>query len=717
MDAGVSEVDMPLTLNGSHISNPSENEGSIRSRRMRKAPTQNNVFDRTIDNDEALVIEASAYLTDDVRVLLKKSLEGFYFFKDIAGESQEKFNLLLSAMKREEVKENTILIAEGESGNKLYIVESGELRVTINGDFIRTMASGSMLGDLALLYDAPRSATVRCTSDCILWSLHRTIFKRIQAISTSEIDLQKKKWLIQSPELAVLPEIQLSRLSAIVKTKNYEVNDRIYHIGELTSQVTIIQEGSASVYVQSDISSMPLDEIDKMIGIHRPRERPRDSNIAVGRKSEHGYLAAELYQGCIIGIATLLGKAKLNSVWIWVDAVSGKTAGACSPVTVVSSTKTETLTFTVEMFENLFGSVVDVLGKGVSTNVLAPALKEKIFDVSKFKMKCILGSGSFGVVIAAEYREGDEVQLYALKALSKLSIIETGQLRHALDERKLLATMNSPFVLKLFGTYQTPHQVIMVTEQLIYGDLWSVIYEVSPYAEQEGLSLPLATFYCANLTLGLSHIHDHGVVFRDLKPENILLAANGYLRIIDFGFAKKVPYAKIDANGISKIYAKTYTLCGTPEYLAPEIIFNLGHDQSADVWALGVIFHEMLMGHTPFAPQGSDNVTELFTNIAMVKKVGFNLSPRFSQMVNDPLAHSLIIELLQGEPSERIGRKEGKTSFILEHSLFADYKAEELYKLSIVPEYIPKPMTSFTDIKNLVPVKPFKGDDKLFDGF
>lgn len=152
-----------------------------------------------------------------------------------------------------------------------------------------------------------------------------------------------------------------------------------------------------------------------------------------------------------------------------------------------------------------------------------------------------------------------------------------------------------------------------------YGDLWGVIYETIPYCLKGYLDKTLATFYAASLILALDHIHRAGVVYRDLKPENILLDKTGYIRIIDFGFAKSVPYLKADSNGVEKIYSKTYTLCGTPEYLSPELIFNLGHDQSSDLWALGVLIHEMFLSVTPFVPSRSDNVTELFTNIALVK--------------------------------------------------------------------------------------------------
>ena len=165
------------------------------------------------------------------------------------------------------------------------------------------------------------------------------------------------------------------------------------------------------------------------------------------------------------------------------------------------------------------------------------------------------------------------------------------------------------------------------------------------------LSPPLAhKFFHTN---SLTHLHATGIVFRDLKPENIMLDNTGYLRVIDFGFAKKVPYTSEDPNtGEVKVHAKTYTLCGTPEYLSPELIFNLGHDQSSDLWALGVLIYEMVMASTPFAPKKADNVTELFTNIAMVTKSGLHLSSRLDNKTRDPEVRSIISQLLKAGQSK-----------------------------------------------------------------
>lgn len=254
--------------------------------------------------------------------------------------------------------------------------------------------------------------------------------------------------------------------------------------------------------------------------------------------------------------------------------------GAHPFYSAVTDGPVQVLAFNVDVFERLFGPTENIFGKknansGVSksvhvTDLEAPA-PERSFDSSKFKILYVLGSGSFGVATMAEYRDGTSSppEKFALKSLSKAAAVETGQLRHVMDERKLLSVMRNRFILKLFGTYQTPHQLVMVTEVLECGDLWSVIYEVPPYPDIDGIPQPLVVFYAASLVLGLAHIHEKGVSFRDLKPENVMVDNNGYLRIIDFGFAKVIPYTKTDSTGNVAVCAKSFTLCGTPGTLKP----------------------------------------------------------------------------------------------------------------------------------------------------
>lgn len=672
-------------------------------------------------------------VSKETETILLNALEGLYSLnasmEKAVSEGVSKMDLLIRAMVREEIKAGELLIVEGESGTKLYVVESGTLQVTINGTFIREMSAGTLLGELSLLYDAPRSATIKCVTDTVVWSMSRQIFKKVQANTSSLTDIQRSRWLINCPEMAILSQVELSKLLGVLQSTKHSGADLVYDKNKKTRNICIIERGSANIYTPVDLSDKSADEIDSLLGIFRARTEMSNSlsknsidslppvESATGPLPD-GYFACEVTEGCILGRGILRGKAgiKENS-WKWTD------DGAECPLTMMPQENSSILSFTVDIFENLFGPVEGVL---LRKSIVQPSpikeekiskISEKTFDVTKVTMKYVLGSGNFGAVVMADHTEGSSKVSYAMKILSKVAVIETGQLRHVLDERKLLAMMNCPFILRFYGTYQSPHQLFMVTEPLQGGDLWNVIYETSPFDKQGGLTPSLAQFYLSSIIIALGHIHTRGIVYRDLKPENILFDLNGYLRIIDFGFAKEVPYTTI-VHGEKRLHAKTYTLCGTPEYLSPELIFNLGHDHSSDIWAIGVVFYEMLMGSTPFRPKQADNVTELFTNIALVKKHGLKLSPKFEAKYGNTPTSDLLRILLRAEPSERnLGVGGNVYNLFKNHAYFKDVNVQLLEKQEFVPEFIPPKQTQYDSLDVLAPVKQFKGDQQMFASF
>jgi len=233
--------------------------------------------------------------------------------------------------------------------------------------------------------------------------------------------------------------------------------------------------------------------------------------------------------------------------------------------------------------------------------------------------------------------------------------------------------------------------------------------------------MSLATFYTASLVLALSHIHSHGVVYRDLKPENVMLGSNGYIKVIDFGLAKKVPYTKVVGDEATVCH-KTYTLCGTPEYLAPEIICNLGYDRGVDIWSLGILLYEMIMQATPFAVitnEGGDtkeDITALFTNIAMVKRIGVQYPDKWNKSVSY-VTTSLVTDLLQADREDRLGYEDAEA--ILTHPVFSVLDAQSLKRCTLVPEYVPKMLgaSDYESLKMLPNIRAYKGDQGIFKEF
>jgi len=176
----------------------------------------------------------------------------------------------------------------------------------------------------------------------------------------------------------------------------------------------------------------------------------------------------------------------------------------------------------------------------------------------------------------------------------------------------------------------------------------------------------VAQFYAAEVVLAFDYLHSLDIVYRDLKPENILLGKDGNIKITDFGFAKVVPET-------------TWTLCGTPDYLAPEIILSKGYGKAVDWYALGILIFEMLTGYPPFY---NENHLKLYDNILAT-------TPRFPASI-DPIARDLIERLLEKNPSKRLGSLTGGVEDIKNHPWFKDVKWEMLLSLRIRPPYKPK---------------------------
>ena len=209
------------------------------------------------------------------------------------------------------------------------------------------------------------------------------------------------------------------------------------------------------------------------------------------------------------------------------------------------------------------------------------------------------------------YRQGTG-STWAIKSMKKVDLVRLRQVEHILSEKRIMASVEHPFVVRFGGCFQgscrnrarchvvqfilTDDRVYVVARDRCLADekFVHLVLEYAPggefftHLQKAGrLENDAARFYAAQVILIVEYLHQQGIVYRDLKPENLLLDTKGYFKLTDFGFAKKVAF-------------KTYTLCGTPEYVAPEMLLNKGHGQSVDWWGFGILLFEMLSGHTPF---------------------------------------------------------------------------------------------------------------------
>jgi serine/threonine protein kinase len=246
----------------------------------------------------------------------------------------------------------------------------------------------------------------------------------------------------------------------------------------------------------------------------------------------------------------------------------------------------------------------------------------------------ILGQGAFGRVWLVTHLPTGSTSLnvYALKAISKANVIDSKLEKAVLREKELLCLLNHPFILSLVASYQDSDNLYLLLPLVLGGELYSLLKKMTNHGR--GMENNMVAFYAACIFEALKHFHfGHHIAYRDLKLENVLVDEQGYGKIIDLGFAKVVT-------------EKTYTLCGTPEMLAPEIIMSKGHDHAVDYWAFGVMVFELLVGHTPFYQRGSSQM-DMFKRIVLVK---YTIPDFVSES-----ARTMIEQLLVRKQSNRLG--------------------------------------------------------------
>ncbi|EDW06267.1 putative protein kinase C delta type homolog isoform X1 [Drosophila mojavensis] len=286
----------------------------------------------------------------------------------------------------------------------------------------------------------------------------------------------------------------------------------------------------------------------------------------------------------------------------------------------------------------------------------------KNYSVDDFHFLAVLGKGSFGKVLLAELR--DTTYYYAIKCLKKDVVLEDDDVDSTLIERKVLALgTKHPYLCHLFCTFQTESHLFFVMEYLNGGDLMFHIQESGRFSEDR------ARFYGAEIISGLKFLHKKGIIYRDLKLDNVLLDYEGHVRIADFGMCKLQIYLDKTAD----------SFCGTPDYMAPEIIKGEKYNQNVDWWSFGVLLYEMLIGQSPFSGCDED---ELFWSIC-------NEIPWFPVYISAE-ATGILKGLLEKDYTKRIGSQYSPAGDIADHIFFRPIDWNQLEKRQIEPPFKPQ---------------------------
>ncbi|XP_055884739.1 spermatozoon-associated protein kinase-like isoform X1 [Biomphalaria glabrata] len=289
--------------------------------------------------------------------------------------------------------------------------------------------------------------------------------------------------------------------------------------------------------------------------------------------------------------------------------------------------------------------------------------------IKNFTLIKTLGSGSFGRVMLAQYNLDPNNKTYAIKILNKEKVIKTKQVEHTLNEKRLLGSVtNCPFIVKLVMAFKDTTNLYMVMEFAPGGELFRLIRRKGRVPEA------WAQFYSAQVAMALQYLHNANVLYRDLKPENLLVDSTGYIKMADFGFAKRVH--------------QTWTLCGTPQYIAPEMILNKGYGKSVDYWGLGILIYEMVAGYVPFDHKTPIRLYELIVECNVSYPSHFK-----------PNLTSLLSKLIQTDVTKRFGNLKDGAFDIINHNWYKEVDFRKIITKAYQAPWIPH-LKSDTDTSN-----------------
>ncbi|KAH8246650.1 hypothetical protein KR038_000567 [Drosophila bunnanda] len=568
---------------------------------------------------------------------------------------------LVDSMYSKSIAAGEFVIREGEVGAHLYVSAAGEFAVMQQGKVLDKMGPGKAFGELAILYNCTRTASIRVLSEAArVWVLDRRVFQQIMMCTGLQRIENSVNFLRSVPLLRNLSEELLAKIADVLELEFYAAGTYIIRQGTAGDSFFLISQGNVRVTQKLTPSSAEETEL------------------------------RTLARGDYFGEQALINEDKRTANII-----------ALPP-------GVECLTLDRDSFKRLIGDLCELKEKdyGDESRMLAmkqaqhspdgeeakeqQQLQQEFPDLKLTDLEVVstLGIGGFGRVELVKAHHQNRIDTFALKCLKKRHIVDTKQEEHIYSERHIMLSSKSPFICRLYRTFRDEKYVYMLLEACMGGEIWTML------RDRGSLEDNAAQFIIGCVLQAFEYLHARGIIYRDLKPENLMLDERGYVKIVDFGFAKQI--------GTS---AKTWTFCGTPEYVAPEIILNKGHDRAVDYWALGILIHELLNGTPPFsAPDPMQTYNLILKGIDMI-----NFPKHMSRW-----AVQLIKRLCRDVPSERLGYQTGGIQDIKKHKWFLGFDWDGLTSQLLIPPFV-RPIAHPTDVRyfDRFPCDPNEPPDEL----
>jgi len=717
-----------------------------------------NVFSEGVDTSAEIAKTPAMEKDATVSAFLIAALRQNFVFASLEDAEVSK---IVEFMAKTAVAKGTDVIKQGEQGDYFYIVEEGKFDFMVKGKVVGSCGKKDSFGELALLYGAPRAATVRATTAATVWQLDRVTFRSTVASGASKQKQRVMDSLSHVTLLEGLTDDQLERVADAVQIVRYPAGKRIIQKNETGNVFYMIQEGAvdctdvgasnqfkdlvlkdgeyfgeralltdqlraANVTAKSDVTLLALDR-EAFVRVLGPLRKVLDDNLSMRVLSSVEILskmstkeqqkAAKLFKEQSYKSGEKIIKQGDQGEEFFVikngtARVEVTTSGTTSTVSemepgnyfgemallnndvrtasIVAVTDVECFVLKRKDFTAAFGSLAKIMERTAKKrndelHDATAASAASSIKLTELKVKASLGAGTFGRVKLVYHAATEKT--YALKTMHKSEVVAHSQVTNVLNEKSLMMLCNHPFVLKLYATYMDKDRLYLLLEFIQGGELFSVLHTPSA----DGVPEAHAKFYGGGVCSALAFVHEKNIAYRDLKPENIMLDSKGYPKVVDFGFAKIVS-------------RKTYTLCGTPEYLAPEIVLGRGHNKCVDWWAFGVLVYEMIAGYSPFAdPVGMDQVV-ICKNIINGKLV---FPKRFARDAQD-----LVKKLLNRNPVDRLGANYAQSP-IAGHKWFATFNFETMRAYKMTAPWVPK-IKDALDCSNF---EPYEGNDSIDGGY
>ncbi|XP_066954961.1 cGMP-dependent protein kinase 1 isoform X2 [Macrobrachium rosenbergii] len=582
-------------------------------------PTDND-YDDYYDPDYNPVVVPKS---EESKELLRQAILENDFLKNLEmGQVKE----IVECMYSVEYAAGALIIKEGDIGSILYIMEEGRVEVSKEGKLLCYMSPGKVFGELAILYNCKRTATIKAATGCKLFAIDRKCFQTIMMRTGLIRQAEYTNFLKSVPTFQALQEETLIKIADVLEETYYSQGDYIIRQGARGDTFFIISKGRVRVTMKNQGT---LDE----------------KHIRYLEKGE--FFGEKALQGEDIRTANIIA-----------DDPDGVTC----------------LVIDRESFKQLIGNLDEIQQRHGTVDKTRRKLNEEFTNIKLTDLRKIatLGVGGFGRVELVQIA-GDSSRSFALKQMKKSQIVETRQQQHIMSEKEIMMAANCDFIVKLYKTFKDRKYLYMLMESCLGGELWTILRDRGNFDDQT------TRFYTACVVEAFDYLHSQGIIYRDLKPENLLLDLKGYVKLVDFGFAKKLQVGR-----------KTWTFCGTPEYVAPEVILNKGHDISADYWSLGVLMFELLTGTPPFT--GPDPMKTYNSILKGIDAVEF---PRNITKT----ANGLIKRLCRDNPAERLGYQRGGIKDIQKHKWFEGFYWEGLKNRSLTPPIVPN-VRSVIDCSN-----------------